>query len=112
MTERFVHFLCLKSIYTHFGHARTCATPYFISLINFIIGLEPIVEIPMGTNCTPLVADLFLYCYERDWMDSLNHEIKLVLSRLSTSRYLDDIFNTGIPYFEGMLHQRIRLNYS
>ena len=30
----------------------------------------------MGTNCTPLVADLFLflYCYERDFMDSLNHE--------------------------------------
>ena len=33
-----------------------------------------IVGIPMGTNCAPLVADLFLYCYERDFMDSLNHE--------------------------------------
>ena len=29
------------------------------------------VEIPMGTNCVPLIADLFLYCYERDFM--LNH---------------------------------------
>ena len=28
----------------------------------------------MGTNCAPPVADLFLYCYERDFMDSLNHE--------------------------------------
>ena len=28
----------------------------------------------MGTNCAPLVADLFLYCYERDFMDSLNHD--------------------------------------
>ena len=27
----------------------------------------------MGTNCTPLVADLCLYCYERDFMDSLNN---------------------------------------
>ena len=28
----------------------------------------------MGTNCAPLVADLFLYGYERDFMDSLNHD--------------------------------------
>ena len=28
----------------------------------------------MGTNYAPLVADLFLYCYERDFMDSLNHD--------------------------------------
>ena len=33
-----------------------------------------IVGIPMGANCAPLVADLFLYCYERDFMDSLNHD--------------------------------------
>ena len=24
------------------------------------------VGIPMGTNCAPLIADLFLFCYERD----------------------------------------------
>ena len=23
---------------------------------------------PMGTNCTPLVADLILFCYERDFI--------------------------------------------
>ena len=28
----------------------------------------------MGTNCAPLVAYLFLYCYESDFMDSLNHD--------------------------------------
>ena len=32
------------------------------------------VGIPMGTNCTPLVADLFLFCYERDFMKSLTKE--------------------------------------
>ena len=31
-----------------------------------------IVGIPMGTNCAPLVADLFLFCYERDYMLSLS----------------------------------------
>ena len=29
------------------------------------------IRIPMGTNCAPLVADLFLFCYERDYMKSL-----------------------------------------
>ena len=27
-----------------------------------------ILDIPMGTNCAPLVADLFLFCYDRDFM--------------------------------------------
>ena len=33
---------------------------------------QQIVGIPMGTNCAPLVADLFLFCYERDLMLSLS----------------------------------------
>ena len=33
-----------------------------------------IVGIPMGTNCAPLVADLFLFCYERDFMSSLSND--------------------------------------
>ena len=28
----------------------------------------------MGTNCVPLVADLFLFCYERDFMLSLSED--------------------------------------
>ena len=54
----------------------------------------------MGTNCAPLVADLFLYYYERNFMDSLNHD-KLMYS---TSRYLDDLLNIDNPYFEGMVN--------
>ena len=39
-----------------------------------------IVDIPMGTNCTPLVADFFLFCYERDFMLSLsdNNQIDII----------------------------------
>ena len=29
-----------------------------------------VVKIPMGTNCATLVAELFLFCYERDLMMS------------------------------------------
>ena len=29
------------------------------------------VVIPMGTNCAPLLADLFLYSYEADFIQAL-----------------------------------------
>ena len=31
-----------------------------------------VVGIPMDTKCAPLVANLFLFCYERDFMMSLS----------------------------------------
>ena len=31
-----------------------------------------VVGISVGTNCAPLAADLFLFCYERDFMMSLS----------------------------------------
>ena len=42
-----------------------------------------IVGIPMGTNCAPLVADLYLFCYERNFLLTLTI-IKLILLKLST----------------------------
>ena len=53
-----------------------------------------IVGIPMGTNCAPLVADLFLFCYERDFMLSLsdNNQADIIEAFNSTSRYLDDLY--------------------
>ena len=32
------------------------------------------IGIPMGTNCASLVVDLFLFCYERDFMKPLSRE--------------------------------------
>ena len=64
-----------------------------------------IVGIPMGTNCAPLVADLFLFCYERDFMLSLpdNNQTDIIEAFNSTSRYLDDFLNIDNPYFEQMV---------
>ena len=47
----------------------------------------------MGTNCAPLVADLFLFCYERDFMMSLSDDtqVDVIEAINSTSRYLDDL---------------------
>ena len=66
-----------------------------------------IVGIPMGTNCAPLVADLFLFCFERDFMLSLsdNNRTDIIEAFNSTSRYLDDILDIDNPYFEQMVGQ-------
>ena len=60
-----------------------------------------IVGIPMGTDCAPLVADLFLFGYERDFMTSLSDvkQAEIIEAFKSTSRYLDDLLNIDNPYF-------------
>ena len=64
-----------------------------------------IVSIPMGKNCAPLVADLFLFCYERDFMKDLSsdNQANVIKAFHSTSRYLDDLLNIDNRYFEGIL---------
>ena len=42
--------------------------------------------IPMGTNCAPLVADLCLFCYERDFMIYFLVITRPTLLRHSTQR--------------------------
>ena len=61
-----------------------------------------IVGIPMGTNRAPLVADLFLFCYERDFMTSLSNDNQadIIEAFNSTSKYLDDLLNTENPYLK------------
>ena len=60
-----------------------------------------------GTNCAPLVADLFLFCYERDFMTSLSDvkQAEIIEAFKSTSRYLDDLLNIDNSYFEGMVNR-------
>ena len=62
---------------------------------------QHIVRIPMGTNCSPLIADLFLYCYERDFLSNLqkSKRFDLIDKFNHTSRYLDDILTIDNPAF-------------
>ena len=61
----------------------------------------------MGTNFAPLVADLFLFCYERDFMMSLSvdKQADVIDAFNTTSRYLDDILNINNVYFDNMVSQ-------
>ena len=55
---------------------------------------QQIVGIPMDTNCAPLIADLFLFCYERQFMSNFHKSKQYDLIDMfnDTSRYLVDIF--------------------
>ena len=57
--------LLLDNIYVRFGN-----TVY-----------RQVIGIPMGTNCTPLIADLFLYCYESQFMAKIYKDPKTRLNR-------------------------------
>ena len=66
-----------------------------------------IVGIPKGTNCAPLVADLVLFCYERDFMLSLSEDNQsdVIEAFNSTSRYLDDLLNIDSNFFDSMVNR-------
>ena len=65
----------------------------------------------MGTICAPLVADLFLFCYERDFMIFLSDDKQagVIDAFNTTSRYLDDILNINNAYFENMVKVKYTL---
>ena len=67
-----------------------------------------IVGIPMGTNCAPPVADLFLFCYERDFMLSLSEDNQsgVIEAFNSTSRYLDDLLNIDNNFLDSIVDRR------
>ena len=53
------------------------ALTFLLNSINFRFGSKlywRIVNIPIVTNCVPLVADLFSFFYERDFMLSLSDD--------------------------------------
>ena len=61
-----------------------------------------VVGIPVDTNCASLVADLFLFCYEWDFMLSLSDDRQagVIDAFNTTSRYMDDILSVNNVYFD------------
>ena len=60
----------------------------------------------MSTNCAPLVADLCLFYYERDFMLSLSdaNQSESIEAFNFTSRYLDDLLNIDNNFFDSMVN--------
>jgi hypothetical protein len=59
------------------------------------------VGIPMGTNCAPLLLDLFLYSYEAESIQNLPHEKNkpLAVAFNSTIRYIEDVLSINNDQF-------------
>ena len=55
---------------------------------------QQMVRIPMGTNCAPLLADLFVYSFENEFLDKLVKEGKRKLARK---------FNLSYPYIDDLI---------
>ena len=79
-------------------------------LDNIFIGFgtklyRQVVVIPMGTNCASLVADLFLFFYERNFVMSFSDEkqANIIDAFNTTHRYLDDILNIDNVNFDKIL---------
>ena len=62
---------------------------------------QQVIGIPMGTNCAPLLADLFLYSYEAEFIQTLIKSGKrhLAKSFCFTYRYIDDVLSINNPKF-------------
>ena len=62
---------------------------------------QQVIGIPMGTNCAPLLADLFLYSYEAEFIQTLikSGNRRLAKSFNFTYRYIDDVLSLNNPLF-------------
>ena len=85
------------------------ALTFFLDNIYIRFGSKlyrQIVGIAMGTYCAILVPDLFLFCYDRDFMLSLSfdNQSEVIEALNSTSRYLDDLLNIDNTFFDNMVH--------
>ena len=56
---------------------------------------QQVIRTPMGTECAPLLADLFLYTYEAEFIQTLIKSGKrhLAKSICFTYRYIDDVLS-------------------
>ena len=68
---------------------------------------QQIIGIPIGTNCAPLLADIFLYSYEAEFIQSLlsTGRKRLVSQFNFTYTYIDDVLSINNPDFENYLGQ-------
>ena len=76
--------------------------------IKFVSKLyRQIVGILIITKCAPIVADLFLFCYERDFMLSLSDDTQsdVIEAFNSTYRYLDDLLNIDNNFLDSTVNR-------
>jgi len=108
-----------------FDNTLDCKT--FINMINWLIDntkvtigsseVKQSIGIPMGTDCAPYLANLFLYAYEFDFLnDTLKHKDFTTLYKFNKChRYIDDLLavnndNSLNEYKERIYPPELQLN--
>ena len=95
---------------------KTCySKEQVISMLEFLIDnifvsfggilFQQVVGILMGTNCAPLLADLFLYSYESEFLQKLVKDKRIHEARAFnfTYRYIDDVLSINNSRFAEFL---------
>ena len=110
---------CLYYKYFEKGHSdfkHKYSEDGIIKMLEFLIDtifvvfagkvFQQTIYIPMGTNCAPLLDDIFLYSYEAEFISLLSTGKKQLASRFNlTYRYIDDVLSINNPEFEKYLGQ-------
>ena len=101
----------------HSDSKNKCTEEDIIKMLDFLVDnifvvfagkvFQQIVGIPKGTNYAPLLADIFLYSYEAEFIQSLlSAGKKRLASQFNfTYRYIDDVLSINNPDFENYLGQ-------
>ena len=78
---------------------------FFVVFVGMVFQQK--IGIPMGTNCAPLLADIFLNSHEAEFIQSLlSTGKKRLASRFNlTYRYIDVVLSINNPDFENNLGQ-------
>ena len=79
-------------------HAEYLIDNIYVSIGNKIY--RQCTGIPMGTDCAPLVANLFLFYYEYRYMRNLIKTNIIQAKKFrNTMRYIDDLLTLNNPAF-------------
>ena len=101
----------------HSDSKSKCTEDDIINMVEFLVEnifvvfggkvFQQIVGIPMNANCAPLLAKIFLYSYEGEFIQHLLYAVKKQLaSQLNfTYRYIDDVLSINYQDFEKYLGQ-------
>ena len=74
---------------------------------------KQIIGIPMGISCAPLLANLFLFTYEYEYMQKLEKDnIHLARNFNFTFRFIDDLESVNNPDFEDHIENIYPLGWS
>ena len=101
---------------SHMANTPNLTVNQLVEMFNFLIDniyiqigsavYQQTIGIPMSTDCAPLVADLFLFSYEFEFMKSLiRTDLSVAAKFNNTCRYIDDLLTLNNPDFQAYIGQ-------